>query len=201
MTRYFSFLDGSTPQGSETILGIEQNGSEFGVGITSVVQMENLSVLNSIGIGTTIPEFTLDVRGSISCSEDIIATGIITANSFSGEVSYANVSGIATYATTAGISTYANVSGIATYATTAGISTYATTAGIATYTTTAGISTVSQGLTGSPNIITGITTVGLGTTSAPSNSQLTFELISNTNLRIKVRGTDGMLRSANITLA
>ena len=183
MTRYFSFLDGSTPQGSETILGIEQNGSEFGVGITSVVQMENLSVLNSIGIGTTIPEFTLDVRGSISCSEDIIATGIITANSFSGEVSYANVSGIATYATTAGISTYA------------------TTAGIATYTTTAGISTVSQGLTGSPNIITGITTVGLGTTSAPSNSQLTFELISNTNLRIKVRGTDGMLRSANITLA
>ena len=192
MTRYFSFLDGSTPQGSETILGIEQNGSEFGVGITSVVQMENLSVLNSIGIGTTIPEFTLDVRGSISCSEDIIATGIITANSFSGEVSYANVSGIATYATTAGISTYANVSGIATYA---------TTAGIATYTTTAGISTVSQGLTGSPNIITGITTVGLGTTSAPSNSQLTFELISNTNLRIKVRGTDGMLRSANITLA
>lgn len=50
-------------------------------------------------------------------------------------------------------------------------------------------------------LITGITTVGLGTTSSPSNSQLTFELTSNTNLRIKVRGTDGILRSANITLA
>ena len=48
--------------------------------------------------------------------------------------------------------------------------------------------------------VTGIATVGLGTTSAPSNSQMSFELISNTLLRIKVRGTDGVLRSANITL-
>jgi len=51
-------------------------------------------------------------------------------------------------------------------------------------------------------LITGITTVGLGSTSTPpSNSQLSFELTSDTNLRIKVRGTDGVLRSANITLA
>jgi hypothetical protein len=52
------------------------------------------------------------------------------------------------------------------------------------------------------SIITGITTIGLGSTSSPpSNSQLSFELTSDTNLRIKVRGTDGVLRSANITLA
>jgi len=51
-------------------------------------------------------------------------------------------------------------------------------------------------------LVTGITTVGLGSTSTPpSNSQLSFELTSDTNLRIKVRGTDGVLRSANITLA
>jgi hypothetical protein len=51
-------------------------------------------------------------------------------------------------------------------------------------------------------LITGITTVGLGTTSTPpSNSQMSFELTSDTNLRIKVRGTDGILRSGNITLA
>jgi|694.fasta_scaffold38853_3 hypothetical protein len=51
-------------------------------------------------------------------------------------------------------------------------------------------------------LITGISTVGLGTTSTPpSNSQFSFELTSNTNLRIKVRGTDGVLRSANITLS
>jgi len=50
-------------------------------------------------------------------------------------------------------------------------------------------------------LVTGITTVGLGTTSSPSNSQLTFELTSNTNLRIKVRGTDGVIRSADVTLS
>jgi hypothetical protein len=51
-------------------------------------------------------------------------------------------------------------------------------------------------------LITGITTVGLADTSTPpNNSQLSFELTSNTNLRIKVRGTDGVLRSANITLS
>jgi hypothetical protein len=51
------------------------------------------------------------------------------------------------------------------------------------------------------SVVSAGVTVGLGTTSAPSNSQLTFELTSDTNLRIKVRGSDGVLRSANITLA
>ena len=51
-------------------------------------------------------------------------------------------------------------------------------------------------------LLTGIATVGLANTSTPpSNSQLSFELTSNTNLRIKVRGTDGVLRYADITLA
>jgi hypothetical protein len=51
-------------------------------------------------------------------------------------------------------------------------------------------------------LITGISTVGIGTTSTPpSNSQMSFELTSDTNLRIKVRGSDGVLRSGNITLS
>jgi len=51
-------------------------------------------------------------------------------------------------------------------------------------------------------LITGIATVGLANTSTPvNNSQMSFELTSDTNLRIKVRGTDGVLRSADITLA
>ena len=50
--------------------------------------------------------------------------------------------------------------------------------------------------------ITGISTLGLGNTSTPpNNSQMSFELTSDTNLRIKVRGTDGVLRSGNITLS
>lgn len=52
------------------------------------------------------------------------------------------------------------------------------------------------------SLITGVTTIGLGNTSTPANnSQMSFELTSDTNLRIKVRGTDGVLRSANITLS
>ena len=51
-------------------------------------------------------------------------------------------------------------------------------------------------------LIAGITTIGLGSTSTPlNNSSMSFELTSNTNLRIKVKGTDGVLRSANITLS
>lgn len=61
------------------------------------------------------------------------------------------------------------------------------------------------GLSIDPNggtIISGITTVGLANTSTPpSNSQMSFELISNTQLRIKVRGTDGILRSTDLTLS
>lgn len=75
------------------------------------------------------------------------------------------------------------------------------------YSSVSGIATVAQGLTGSPNIIVnsitaGISTVGLGTTSTPPlNSQMSFELISNTQLRIKVRGNDGILRSVDLTLS
>lgn len=51
-------------------------------------------------------------------------------------------------------------------------------------------------------LITGITTIGLGSTSTPpNNSQMSFELTSNTNLRIKVRDSSGVIRSADITLA
>jgi hypothetical protein len=118
--------------------------------------------------------------------------------------SYADNAGIATYATIAG---YSTSSGIATYSTTAGVST-SVIGGISSVTqlSVSGISTL--GLTTTTNLtaqqlnVTGISTIGLGNTSTPpSNSQMSFELVSNTQLRIKVRGTDGILRSANITLA
>jgi hypothetical protein len=51
-------------------------------------------------------------------------------------------------------------------------------------------------------VVSGVSTVGLGSTSSlTENSTLTFELTSNTNLRIQVRGTDGVIRSANLTLS
>jgi len=51
-------------------------------------------------------------------------------------------------------------------------------------------------------LITGITTIGLANTSTPPNSsQMSFELTSDTNLRIKVRDSQGNLKTADITLA
>ena len=82
----------------------------------------------------------------------------------------------------------------------------ATTLGIVGLTTTqnlivTGITTTTD-LRAQQLIVSGITTVGLGTTAVPpSNSQLSFFLLNNTTLRISARGTDGVLRFANITLA
>ncbi len=49
--------------------------------------------------------------------------------------------------------------------------------------------------------ITGVSTVGLSNTSnLTSNSSFTFELTNNTTLTVKVRGSDGVVRSGIITL-
>lgn len=51
-------------------------------------------------------------------------------------------------------------------------------------------------------LISGITTVGIGTTSSPpSNYQMSFELANDTTLRIKVRGSDGVVRVGIVTLS
>ena len=50
--------------------------------------------------------------------------------------------------------------------------------------------------------VSGITTVGLGSTSSPQlNSQMSFELTNNTTLTIRVKGTDGMIRVGIVTLS
>jgi len=59
-------------------------------------------------------------------------------------------------------------------------------------------STTPWGVDDSMNVISNVT--GTAPTLA-TNSQMVFNLTSNTNLRISVRGTDGTTRTANITLA
>ena len=50
--------------------------------------------------------------------------------------------------------------------------------------------------------ISGITTVGLGSTSNPiNNSTMSFELTNNTTLTIRVKGTDGITRTGIVTLS
>jgi hypothetical protein len=49
-------------------------------------------------------------------------------------------------------------------------------------------------------LVTGISTIGLGTTSSPLNSQMSFELLDDETLTIKVTGTDGIIRIGTIEL-
>jgi hypothetical protein len=53
------------------------------------------------------------------------------------------------------------------------------------------------------NQVSGITTVGIATTTPTLsvNATLSFELVNNTTLSIKVRGTDGVTRSGIVTLS
>lgn len=137
----------------------------------------NLTVSNSVGVGTTVATSRLTIDG------DILVTGIITAKNFSGEI---------------GVGTITNLKSetiICTGSVGVGTSSSSSNLHVVGNTLISGMTTI-QSL-----VVSGITTVGLGSTSRPSNSQLTFELTSNTNLRIKVRGTDGVLRSGNITLS
>lgn len=124
MAKNYYYIDGNVSAGQSTLLAIENESASFGIGATTDLETEQLTV-TTLKVGTAVT----------------VNSGIITANSI-------------------------NISGLTTTS------------------------------------ISGITTVGLGTTSNPYyNSQLSFELTSNTNLRIKVRGTDGVLRSANISLS
>jgi hypothetical protein len=149
----------STISGYSNIAGIATYASTSGVStIAGYASSSGVSTYaTTAGIAT--------VSQGLSGSPNLIV-GIVTAASFVGNGSqltgistnspYADIAGIATYSNTSGVSTiagYANTSGIST------VSGYSNVAGIATYAATAGIATVSQGLTGSPNIIAGIVTV------------------------------------------
>ena len=102
--------------------------SNYAISIGNTTSVQLGSRL-TVGLGFTVYDTYLDATDIRS--RNIITSGIITAQSFSGT---------ATTATTAG------------YATTSGIST------VAGYATTSGISTTSQGLTGTPNISVGVIT-------------------------------------------
>jgi hypothetical protein len=84
--------------------------------------------------------------------------------------------------------------------------------GVSTITANVGVITAISGITtitpvtnlnvNGGLIVSGVSTVGIASTSSLTvNSTLTFELTSNTNLRVQVRGTDGVIRSVNLTLS
>jgi hypothetical protein len=61
MTQYRTYLDDTTEVGKETISGIQQNGSQFGIGISTDLQCNNIncgiitSIQGFISIGNTTP--------------------------------------------------------------------------------------------------------------------------------------------------
>jgi hypothetical protein len=158
------------------------NGSDLNIGVGKTVISTNSS--GNVGVGTTDPTSKFTVKGNTSL-ETLNVSGVST---FAGNV------GIATTNTTRALTVNGNTS-LETLSV-SGVSTFSGNIGIGTTNATSALYVVGNAL------ITGISTIGLGSTSSPpQNSQLTFELTSNTNLRIKVRGTDGVIRMSNITLA
>ena len=84
--------------------------------------------------------------------------------------------------------------------------------GVSTITANVGIITSISGITtitpvtrlnvNGSLVVSGVSTVGIASTSSLTvNSTLSFELTSNTNLRVRVRGTDGVIRSTDLTLS
>jgi len=143
MTQYRTYLDDSTPAGRETILGIQQNGSEFGIGISTNIVCNNINA------------------NIITASEiNAVIIGFSTLS-----VAYASSAGIATYASSAGIATYASSAG---YASTAGIATVAQgltgTPNITVGTVTAD-SYVASGTTAVYSGAVGVSTIDSNTTS------------------------------------
>ena len=182
------------------------DGSNLNVGYGKTVISTNIS--NYVGIGTTNASQLLTVNGGIGATT-LVVSGVST---FSGvttstESLFANrlsVSGVSTFSgvTTSTQSLFANrlsVSGVSTFS---GVTTSTSTI-FSNQLSVSGVSTFYSSVGFNTNVsISGIATIGLGVTSSPpNNSQMSFELLSNTRLRIKVKGTDGQFRMVDLTLS
>jgi hypothetical protein len=157
----------------------------------------NVTSGGNVGIGTSIPSSRLDVRGNV------LVSGIVTATTFGG-----NFTGIAslTQLQVTGISTFTNGPILIGSGTSTGTTSHPLQVtggayvsgnfGIGATNPTSKLHVVGDAL------ITGISTVGLGSTSSPSvNSTMSFELTNNTTLTVRVRGTDGTIRTGIVTLS
>tara|TARA_R110000868_G_scaffold125271_2_gene331099 strand:- start:948 stop:1943 length:996 start_codon:yes stop_codon:yes gene_type:complete len=182
-------------------------GNTTGLGVTTTGLVFNPSTGN-LGIGTITPTSKLDVRGDVSIAStlgigtviDIVPYDTLNSGTLSWEGSAGQLFSITNNLTTGSIYSVNDVSGIPSIDVDANgtiqLGPYGGNIGLGTTNPTSKLHVVGSA------IISGITTIGLANTSTPpNNSQMSFELTSDTNLRFKVRGSDGVLRSGNITLA
>jgi hypothetical protein len=150
-------------------LNVGSNGSVFTV----------LGVGGSVGIGTALPGYLLDIRSPVSTGQtalyvrgDVNITGVVVSSNTSSSSGYASSAGIATYATTSGVSTSVsggiasvtqlNVSGLSTFSgiTTHTTSLFGTTASFTSVVTALSFSGSGANLTGLPAAGVGIATAG-----------------------------------------
>ena len=182
-------------------------GNTTGLGVTTTGLVFNPST-NSLGIGTITPTSKLDVRGDVSIAStlgigtviDIVPYDTLNSGTLSWEGSAGQLFSITNNLTTGSIYSVNDVSGIPSIDVDANgtiqLGPYGGNIGLGTTTPTSKLHVVGN------TLITGITTIGLTNTSTPPNSsQMSFELTSDTNLRIKVRDSQGNLKTADITLA
>jgi hypothetical protein len=180
-----------------------------------------------VGVGTTNPQFDLDVSGDINFTgtfyqngsqfvasrwtsgtgDDIYRlngnVGVGTTNPTSkltveGDVNITGVITASSFSGNASTATYASTAGISTYSETAGIATYATLSGISTYSETSGISTNATYATTS-GIATDLTsTSSVNTTGIITATSFSGSGVDLTNLNASNLST-GIVPAARIT--
>ena len=187
----------------ETILDISSSGN-IGIGATNVpnkVQINSINELissvvssaSSIGISTTI--IGINTSGIAVGLEIQSFTGVIAAGTT--VVSIGNTE-IGIGRTT--LNNFIRTNTVLTFGSRGNDRVVAITS---TGFVGLGVSNPSVKLDVAGNVrISGVSTVGLGSTSSPTvNSTMSFELTDNTTLTVRVRGTDGTVRTGIVSLS
>jgi len=210
---------GTASQRLQVTGGAYVSGS-IGIGTTNPIQPfqvgaagTNVVVIDSIGeigIGTTNPQQKLHVLGNVLVAAGSSTDQYITLKPYelsNGTLSWEGSAGkllsITNNLTSGSIFSVCDSSGIPSIDVDASgiiaIGPYGgslSNVGIGTTNPTSKLHVVGNAL------ITGISTVGLGSTSSPSvNSTMSFELTNNTTLTVRVRGTDGTIRTGIVALS
>ena len=141
-----------------------------------------------VGIGTTSPTSTLHVIGNALLTGTLTSAGVSTTTLTSSTATL----GTATIGSLSG-----NVGNIVME------DVYLGAANVVLATDADGLMyTTSVGVTPAGNVTAGALFLSPGTSVIPAtNSQLGFELTSNTTLTVRARGSDGVVRSVALTLA
>jgi len=188
VVEYTMGIGDTGPQGPQGAGGPLQN-------ITQTTTNETLYPIIATGTGSTLPfitttndYFEFNPSSGTLITNQLKVVGVVTASTFFGDGE--NLTNIT-----------------ASYASSSGIATYATSSGIATYAATSGVSTVSQGLTGTPNITVGVVTsssikvenidvsnktVGISSTSSPTDTSANnsgIVIYGNTNKSLTYNNT------------